>query len=75
MTLALQDSLTADELRADPALDWETTAKLLSVKLAIMSESRLHLVGVVDSIATRTRIIEKEFKEEFENMRSKAKNL
>ena len=75
MKLVLQDSLTADELRANPALDWEITAKLLSVKLAIMSESRRHLVGPGGFDSTHMQIMEKEFITEFENMRSKARNL
>ena len=82
MELVLQDSLTADGLRANPALNWETTARLLSAKLAIMSDSEPRQVYCAEQSvepegfdSTHMQIMEKEFKEEFENMRSKARNL
>jgi hypothetical protein len=101
MKLVQQDSLTLHELRANPALDWETTAKLLSVKLAYLcpapaepvgfgspdseSEAMGHFwcsesvpaesVGFDSTYYIYQSNVEKEFREEFENMRSKASVL
>ncbi len=68
-----QDSLTLHELRANPALDWETTARLLSVKLATVTGSTRYDVFSLNPMepGIYQSNMEKEFREEFENMRSK----